>query len=33
MTSAVTCLMDILPKKEREHAMEALQSCHGVVTD
>ena len=33
MASAVSCLMDILPKKEKEHALEVLQSCHGVVAD
>lgn len=33
MTSVVSCLMDILPVKEREHAMEVLQSCHGAVAD
>lgn len=32
MAKAVSCLLDILAKEEREHAMQVLQTCHGAVT-
>ena len=32
MLNAFNCLLDILTKEDREHALEVLQSCHGVIT-
>lgn len=31
MVSAFSCLLDILTREDREHALEVLQSCHGVI--
>lgn len=33
MASAVGCILDILSKENREHAMEFLQSCHEMKKD
>lgn len=32
MLNAFSSLLDILTKEDREHALEVLQSCHGVIT-
>ncbi|MBD5536373.1 MAG: helix-turn-helix transcriptional regulator [Lachnospiraceae bacterium] len=32
MLNAFSCLLDILTKEDRKHALEVLQSCHGVIT-
>lgn len=32
MLNAFSCLLDILTKEDREHALGVLQSCHGVIT-